>query len=386
MNFENSDTPSNCQLLPDLEAGGVERGTVDITRALVKAGAKTFVVSNGGRMMPEILRAGAKHITLPAHRDTRWTKLLNGLKLGRLLKKNNIEVLHFRAMRPAWSAVIAKKIHPVKLVATVYGLNGKSDKELKTFGEMLEKCDHVIAVSNFVADQIRKNFHVAANKLSIVPRGIDMSQFNPAVVKAHRFIDLSKKWRLPDGIPLILVPARIIPERGQAFLIKVLGELKDIPFTCLFLGDSEGDLGHLAELEELIVANGFEGQVRFVGFCDDMPAAYMLADVVLTPTLEPEPFGRVAVEAQAMGRPIVAARHGGARETVIDGETGFLFTPSDPEDLKKKLTRALQMSSDERVTMAEKSRAHVSTHFTLDQMCEQTLKLYRSLKQPNALK
>lgn len=371
--------PVSCQLLPELDAGGIEKSTVDITRALVKAGGKTIVISGGGRMLPDILRTGAQHVALPLSSRNPFVMLLNALKIARIIRKNHVRVLHVRSPRTAWSAMIARRLAPVKLLATVHSLDGDTPRETKKFRDFLAKCDQLIAASAFTADEIVARTGVSATSVATIPRGIDLRIFNPTAVNPHRLVDLAKKWRLPDGIPLIIAPSRLARRRGQSFLIDTLATLKDTPFTCLFLGDDAINQAYRAELEAMIVKYGFEGQVRFVGFCDDMPAAYLLADIVVTPAIQPEPFGHVAVEAQAMGRPIVAADHGGAPEIILADKTGFLFKPGDSDDLKRVLKRVLSMTIDERAAMARSSRAHVASYYTLDAMCARTLALYASL-------
>lgn len=376
---ENVKIPVSCQLLPELEAGGIEKATVDITRALVKAGGKTIVISGGGRMLPDMLRTGAEHILLPLSSRNPFVMLSNAWKIARIIKKKQVRVLHIRSPRTAWSAMIARRLAPVKLLATVHGLDGATARETRQFRDAITKCNQVIAVSAFTARETITHTGIDNASVTTIPRGIDLRVFNPATINAHRLVDLAKTWRLPDGVPLIIVPSRLTPHRGQSFLIDTLSTLKDTPFTCLFLGDEAVNQAYRAELEALIVKYGFEGQVRFVGFCDDMPAAYLLADVVVTPAIKPEPFGRVAVEAQAMGRPIVAANHGGAQEIILPDTTGFLFEPGSADDLKRALKQALSLSIEARAEMARLSREHITARYTTGRMCEQTLELYASL-------
>jgi glycosyltransferase involved in cell wall biosynthesis len=351
---------------------------VDITRALVKAGGNTIVISGNGRLLPDMLRTGARHIMMAAASGNPFKTLINAWKIARLVRNNNISVLHVRSPAHISSVSLARRLQPVKLVATLHDLDGKNPRDSRRLSRALEKFDHVVAVSHFMGEKIRES-GIASSKITLIPRGIDMSRFDPETVKPYRLVDQAKKWRLPDGLPLILVPSRLSPAGGQAFLIETLATLKDLPFTCLIPGDEAINPGHRRELEELIIKLGLNEQVRFAGFCDDMPAAYLLADVVVTAALKPEAFSRVAVEAQAMGRPLVAAAHGGAREAVTPDVTGLLFEPGNSESLAKTLRQALKMPLTKRTALGRAARRHVMQHYTLEHMCKGTLDLYAAL-------
>lgn len=367
--------PASCQLLADLNAGGIERETVDITRALVKGGGKTTVISGGGRMLPDMLRTGCRHILIDTQKNNPVTRLLTAWKIAQAVRKSDARILHVRGAAQIPIAALARRFRPVTLIATVHGLEGRTGREGRRLKKALAQFDHVVAVSQFMAARLRDT-GIDDAKITLIPRGIDMKKFDPASVKTHRIVDQARKWRLPDGPPLILVPSRLSPANGQAFLIAALAGMKDLSFTCLILGDEAINPAHRKELEQLIVKLGLQTHVRFAGFCEDMPAAYMLADVVVTAALKPEPFGRVTVEAQAMGRPLVTADHGGAREAMIPKVTGLAFAPGDSDSLEKTLRQALKMSLEDRAAMGLAARRHVLEHYTLERMCAGTLELY----------
>lgn len=373
--IKNKNIPASCQLLSGLDAGGIARETVDITRALVKGGGKTIVISGGGLMLPDMLRSGARHILMNTQRLNPLANLLNAWKISRVIKKNDIRILHVRSIALTPRAVLARRFQAVKLIATVHDLEGRSPRDGQRLQKALLKFDHVVAVSRFMADRLR-DIGFDDVKINLIPRGIDMDRFDPEKVRTHRVVDQARKWRLPDGLPVILVPSRLAPSGGQAFLIETLARMKDMPFICIIPGDEAINPDHRQEIERLVVRLGLDEHVRFVGFCDDMPAAYMLADVVVTPGLKPASFGRVAVEAQAMARPLITAGHGGGREAIIPHSTALTFAPGDSEALEKSLRKALTMSADERSHMGLAARRQVMQHYTLEAMCAGTLDLY----------
>ena len=223
---------------------------------------------------------------------------------------------------------------------------------------------------------------MAGEIIRVIPRGIDFENFNPNAVSAERMIQLSQTWRLPDDAPVIMLPGRLTRWKGQSVLIEAARRLERENIRVLLVGDDQGRSKYRDEREAQSGRIGAEGIIHLTGPCRDMPAAYMLADVVVSASTDPEAFGRVAAEAHAMGRPVIASAHGGARETVIPGETGWLTPPSDVDALAQTLRTALAMSPEERDTVARRAIAHVRNNFTKQQMCARTLAVYEELLPP----
>jgi glycosyltransferase involved in cell wall biosynthesis len=216
-------------------------------------------------------------------------------------------------------------------------------------------------------------------RLCVIHRGVDLDIFDPQRVPAVRVIQLAEKWRLPDDVPVVMLPGRLTRWKGQLLLVEALARLRNDRVRCLFVGDDQGRSGYRRQLEKLVRRRGLEGVVHLVGSCSDMPAAYMLADVVVSASTDPEAFGRVMAEAQAMGKPVVGADHGASRELVLPGETGWLFTPGDAEDLAAKLDHALSLDTAARETLAAKSIANVRANFSREDMCARTLAVYEEV-------
>ncbi len=370
--------PLVLQVLPALEMGGVERGTVQTAAALTAAGWRAMVASGGGLMTHEIKRAGARHVEMPLAVKRPLRMLRNAEALADLINQHDIDLVHARSRAPAWSALSAARRTGRPFVTTFH--NAYDHNWLKHFyNAVMAKGDRVIAISDFVAEHVREVYDVPDDRLVTIHRGIDTNLHDPARVSAERIIQISRAWRLEDHRPVVMLPGRLTRWKGQAVLIEALGILGRRDICCVLVGGDQGRTAYREELEKEVRRHGLDQVVRLVGHCRDMAAAYMLADVVVSASTQPEGFGRVAVEAQAMGRPVIATDHGGARETVLPEESGWLVPPGDAEALAAALDWALSLNQVERENMAANGRANVEQNFTVELMCQRTLAVYQSL-------
>jgi len=379
--------PTVLQVLPALVSGGVERGTVDVARALVEAGWRALVVSRGGPMVHELERVGARHITLPVHSKNplRWRATFDALT--DLIWHEGVDLVHARSRLPAWLAWRAARRNRVPFVTTFHQRPAAATAVKRLYNSVMVRGDRVIAISHYVADRLLADYGLDPARLRVIPRGVDLTLFDPGKVTAERLVRLSDRWRIPDGVPVVMMPARVTKWKGHGLLVEALSRLERGSCHCLMVGEDEGRRSVKAALEPVIARLGLTPHVHFVGRCDDMPAAYKLADVVVSASLDPEPFGRVMIEAQAMGRPIVATDHGGARESVLAGQTGWLVTPGDPGAMADGIRAALELDTEGRRRLSERAVAHVHGHFSRYQMCARTLAVYSELldeKAPSA--
>jgi len=371
--------PRVLQVLPALGAGGVERTAVDVAAGLVAAGVDAFVTSEGGRLVHDVERAGASHIVLPLATKNPFRMRRNVRRLREVICKHGIELVHARSRAPAWSALAAARAEGLPFVTTYAGTYNENFPGKRRYNAIMAAGDAVIANSHFIEQHVRERYPDAAGRLVTIPRGIDLHVFDPHNVSQERVIAVAKAWRLPDGPPVILMPGRLTRWKGQGFLVDALARMSRRDFVCFIVGDEQGRNKYRTELEEKISTAGLGGIVRIVGHCRDMAAAYMLADVVVAPSLEPEAFGRIPVEAQAMGRPVVATDHGGFRETLIPGETGLLVPPGDVAALAAAIEDALRLDASARESLAPYARAHVAATWTVERMVASTLDVYRRL-------
>jgi glycosyltransferase involved in cell wall biosynthesis len=373
--------PAVLQVIPALVSGGVERGTVEVASALVNAGWTAYVASAGGPMERELARAGAKHITVPLDTKNPLAIRRNARTLAEIVRRYKIDIIHARSRAPAWSALRAAKMTRRRFVTTFH--NAYDDKApLKHwYNSVMARGERVIAISHFVAEHAANEYGVGPDRLRTIPRGVDMTLFDPTRIAGQRVADLAAQWRVPDGCAVVMLPGRLTRWKGGLVFIEAMAKLRRRDVCCLLVG-AEQRAGFRKELEKAIGRHDLMGQFRIVENCRDITAAYMLSDVVVSASTDPEGFGRTIVEAQAMGRPVIATDHGGARETVVPGNTGWLVPPGDTAALATAIDHALRLDSDARRAFAQRARAHIFEGFTREAMCSRTIDVYEELLFP----
>jgi glycosyltransferase involved in cell wall biosynthesis len=364
------------QVLPRLETGGVERGTVDIAVALARAGWRAVVASAGGPMVREIERAGGVHVTLPLDSKNPLVIRKNIERLAEVIRAQRVQLVHARSRAPAWSAWYAARDMRVPFVTTFHGTYNIENRFKRWYNAIMTRGQRVIAISDFIGRHVVETYGVSPSLVRVIPRGIDVASFDMQRVSAERVMQLAKAWRLPDGVPVVMLPGRLTRWKGQTVLIEALAKLGRRDLCCLLVGSDQGRTDYRKEVESLVKARGLDGVVRAVDHCRDMPAAFKLSDVVVSASTDPEAFGRVVAEAQAMGRPVIATDHGGAREILIPGQTGWLVPPGDVDTLAAALQEALSLDEQQRMVLADTAAAHIRAHFSREQMCESTLAVY----------
>jgi glycosyltransferase involved in cell wall biosynthesis len=370
--------PTVLQVVPSLVSGGAERGTVELSGALVEAGWASFVASSGGPLEREVVGVGATHLTLPLASKNPLVMRRNTNALVRLIRQLGVDIVHARSRAPAWSAWAAARATGRHFVTTFHNAYDARAALKRRYNSVMARGERVIAISHFVADHAASVYGVGPDRLCTIPRGVDLEVFDPERVGAQRIASLARQWRVPDGAPVVMLPARLTRWKGGLDLIAAIPAAGRSDICCLFVGPEQRP-GFRKELERAIEGLGLTAQFRIVDECRDMPAAYMLADVVVSASREPEGFGRVIAEAQAMGRPVVATDHGGARETIVPGVTGWLVPPRDPAALGTAIDEALSLGTEERQRLARRTIAHVAAHFTREAMCARTIEVYAEL-------
>ena len=372
--------PVVLQVLPALGQGGAERGCVDVATALVAAGGTALVASSGGPLERELLRGGVIHLPLPLDSKNPFVMRANIGRLAAVIERYDVDVVHARSRAPAWSALAAARRKRRPFLTTYHGTYNERGWLKRLYNSVMVRGDLVIAISHHIAELIIARYGIDPSRIRLIPRGIDLNFFDPVMVGPSRLIQLTHAWRLVDGMPVVMLPGRLTRWKGQSVLIEALARLGRKDMRCLLVGSEQRRGGsYRRELEELIAARGLDGIVHIVDHCNDMPAAYMLADVVVSASTDAEAFGRVAVEAQAMGKPVIASDHGGSRETVLEGATGWLVPPGDPAALAEALAAALELDSATREELAAVAIAHARANFSKDAMCERTLAVYDEL-------
>ncbi len=372
--------PVILQVLPTLEMGGVERGTVEIASALQQAGIQNYVVSAGGPMVRELTKMGVEHITLPVHRKNPFIIWRNIERLVRVIRDKKITLVHVRSRAPAWVVKYASRITGVPFIATYHGVYGIKPACLKKpYNRVMTLGKRVIAVSDFVKQHIMTHYNVPENQIVTIYRGADVRRFNPDRVVLERITELLQSYQIPPEKPVITLVGRLTKIKGHAILLAALSQMRHKEVTCLFVGSDQGRVEYVAELKEQIKTLSPQTSVLMVKSCSDMPALYLMSDIIVNASIVPESFGRTVTEAQAMGRIVVASAHGGACETIQDGKTGFLVPPENVDALAQCLDKVLDMSVDERQKIQAAGISSVRERFSVQSMCAQTIELYKKV-------
>jgi len=368
------------QVLPELNQGGVEVGTTEIASELQKRDIKNFVASQGGRMLGNLDHLKVKHFTLPLKTKNIFKMYLNYLRLVKIIKENGVTIVHARSRAPAWSAYWAAKKCGVHYITTFHGTYGLGPHGIKKiYNQVMTFGEKIIAVSNHIKEHIIRNYGIDEGKIQVISRCVNMENFDVENTSAERMIKFLEENNIPTDKPLITLIGRLTNWKGQKLLIEALNKIKDMDFHCLLIGDDQGRTQYTEDLHDMIENYNMEERYTFIRHVSDVPAAMLVSDVVLSTSIEPEAFGRIAIEGQAMGRIVVASDIGGSKETVIDGVTGKLFKSGDVDDLAAAIKWALSLSKEEREKIGANAIKNVKEHFTKQIMCDKTISVYEEI-------
>jgi glycosyltransferase involved in cell wall biosynthesis len=371
--------PVVLQVLPSLVTGGVERGTVEITQAVAEAEGVALVASAGGPMVASVQRAGGRHFTLPLRAKDPITIWRNAARLEALIRAENVTIVHARSRAPAWAAWLACRRTGAHFVTTYHGVYGEDLPFKRRYNAVMAKGEIVIAASHYVADVVRRRHKVDPALIRVIPRGVDPMVFNPDIMAADRIARMAQTMRAPDGFFTVVMPGRLTTWKGQAILLQAIARLSRQDVCCVLIGSDQGRTKYTQELEKIGETLGIADRVRIIGQVEDIPAALMLSDVVVHASTQAEAFGRVVIEAQSMGRPVIASNLGGPSETVEHGVTGWLTNPGDVDALVSALENVLAMDAGARMDLGVRARASVLKGYTLRAMREATLDVYEAV-------
>ncbi|MDO9222486.1 MAG: glycosyltransferase family 4 protein [Caulobacter sp.] len=377
------------QVTPKLETGGAEQTTIDIAQAVIAAGGKALVASRGGRMTSRLLADGGRLIEMPVQSKNPLVMLGNAARLIDLIRTEKVSLVHARSRAPAFSALWAAHATGVPFVATYHGVYNARSGLKRWYNAVMTRGDLVIANSDYTRDHVLAQHQLDPARIVTIPRGVDLTRFDPRKVPAARVEALRKAWGLPKrGSKIVfLLGGRLTRIKGHLSIIAAAARMQAQgrrDFVIVFAGDDQGRTGFREELLAAVAEAGLTDVVRIVGHCDDMPAAFSLCDVALLPTIKPESFGRAAVEPQVMERPVVVSDHGGARETVVEGETGWRVPPGDVEAWARAMTAAIEAGAERRRAMGLAAAARSRRLYSVDAMCEATLAVYARVLEARA--
>ena len=375
------------QVIPKLGFGGAETGCYDLAHFLAEQNCKSFLITSGGQLLKYVRRDKVKVIRLPVHSKNPIIIFINFIIIFFILWIYKIDIVHARSRAPAWSCLWACFFSGKKFVTTFHGTYNFSTKLKHFYNSVMVRSKLVIGGSNFIFDHINKNYQKYLNlkqqKLMVIFRGINLEFFNKNNVSEKKVNALAESWKIDKKNFIILLPGRLTSWKGQEIFIEALSllseEYNNESFYAVILGSDQGRDVYSKKLLHLTERYRLGKKITFIENCKEMPLAYKLSDLVVSSSIEPEAFGRVAVEAQAMNKPIVASDIGGSRETILNGKSGLLYKHNDPRELAKAINKIMKMSEQSLSLMGELGRKNVEKKYNVDQMCQTTFTEYKKL-------
>ena len=374
------------QVIPKLGYGGAETGCYDIAHYLTENNCKSFIVTSGGELLKYVDKKKVTIIRLPVHSKNPILILFNAIVLIGIILFNNISIVHARSRAPAWSCLFATKITGRKFVTTFHGTYNFNSNIKKFYNSVMVRSNLIIAGSNFIFSHIKENYSKFINdkkKLLVIFRGINVDYYDPSTKLENEEKKLLQNWKIEKDKKIILLPGRLTSWKGQELFIEAVNlvniELGYEAFYAVILGSDQGRDLYKKKLTRLSEQHRLTKQLKFIDHCKDMALAYKISDIVVSSSIEPEAFGRVAVEAQSMEKVIIASNIGGSNETVIDEKTGFLFESGDTKSLSQKMLKALTLDETSLKTIGIEGRKNIIKKFNVEKMCFSTYSEYKRL-------
>ena len=374
------------QVIPRLGYGGAETGCYDIAHYLAEQNCGSYIATSGGDLLKFVKKNKVKVFKLPVHSKNPLIIILNTIMMIFLILIKKINIVHARSRAPAWSCYFACLITNTIFVTTFHGTYNYKSKLKKFYNSIMLRSKLTIAGSNFIFGHINDNYSEYLSKhkkLRVIFRGINVDYFNSKNISILKQEKLKREWSIEPNKFIILMPGRLTYWKGQEKFIEALNILiEDYNFTnfhAILLGSDQGRKVYSKKLFSLVERYSLSKKISFINHCGEMPLAYSLADVVVSASIEPEAFGRIAVESQSMGKPIIASNIGGSKETVLNKKTGFLYKHDDPRELAKSLNTVIQLNQEELKLMGNEGRKNVAKKFDVELMCDSNLREYKKL-------
>ena len=379
------------QVIPKLGYGGAETGCYDIAHYLAEKDCGSFIATSGGELLKFVKKNKVGIFRIPVHSKNPILIILNAFLLSFIILIKKINIVHARSRAPAWSCYLACILTNVNFVTTFHGTYNFKSKIKKIYNSVMLRSKLTIAGSNFIFGHINENYEEYLSKkkkLRVIFRGINIDYFNQKNISILKREKLKKIWNLEENKFTILMPGRLTYWKGQEKFIEALNILKEdynyTDFQAILLGSDQGRKVYLKKLYSLVERYSLSKKLRFINHCREMPLAYSLADVIVSASVEPEAFGRVAVESQSMGKPIIASNIGGSKETILNKKSGFLYKHDDPRELAKNLNTVIQLNQEELKLMGNEGRKNITKKFDVEVMCDSNLREYKKLIKINA--
>ena len=379
--------PTILQIIPELDTGGAEMSAIEVAGAVASAGGRALVMSEGGRMVARLEKAGGEFVPFAAASKNPLRILWNAGAIAKFAKSEDVDLIHARSRAPAWSGFIGARRACVPFLTTYHGAYNERGPIKRAYNRVMVRGELVIANSEFTSALIQERYGTPADKIRVIHRGVDGRVYSPSAVTSGQVASMRRAWGVEEGDEILLMPARLTHWKGQGVVVAAMRALKERGalgrIVAILAGDDQGRSEYRMQLERGIDAGGLAGHVRLVGHVSDMPTAYAASQLVVVASTEPEAFGRVATEAQIMGVPVIATAIGAPQETVLApprapdaSRTGWLVPPGDHQALADAISALSQLSQEDKSELSSRSREHVLANFSLAEMCRKTLAVY----------
>ena len=373
------------QIIPNMEIGGAERTVLEITSFLKDTEFSSLVLTSGGKLIGELEKENIEVIKLKIDKKNPYSIIKNFFLFIKIFREKKIDLVHVRSRAPAWSAIFAAKKIGIPVLTTWHGHVSNSSFIKKIYNSIMLKGDAVIANSAYTAERISKIYNIDLNKIDIISRGVNVESFEGSKFSNTEISNMKKIWSVDDNKIIILFPARLTRWKGHLVTIEAINLLKKEKFfdhvIFLFAGEKAGAENYIKKLNSIITKFKLQENIKLVERIENMPLAYHASDIVLSPSIEPEPFGRIPIEAQAAGKTIIASDHGAVKDTIKNGNnfTGFKVRPNDPQALSIAIKQSIIMDKKDLTKMHERAISNVKNNFSLENMCKKTLEVYKRL-------
>ena len=374
------------QIIPSMEIGGAERTVLEITAFLKNTNYTSLVLTSGGKLIKDLEKLNIEVVRYPIDKKNPLLIIKNIIELKKLFIEKNIDLIHVRSRAPAWSAIFAARSLKIPIVTTWHGHVSNSSWFKKKYNSIMHRGNALIANSNYTAENINKIYKIDKDKIDIIPRGVNTEKFKASNFSDEEKIKIKKEWKVFDQNKIILLlPARLTRWKGHEVVIKAIGLLKNEEFfkniVCLFAGNQKGSERYIQNLKEIIASLSLDDKIKLIGQVENMPLAYQVSNIILSPSIQPEPFGRIPIEAQASGKIIISSNAGAVKETIKSGQdsTGFKVKPNNSEELAHQIKLVIKMKDEDLQEIKKRAILNVKNNFSLETMCKKTLEVYNRL-------
>ena len=369
------------QVIPNLNVSGAEQGCVDIANYLTANNYDSYILTTSGTKIKDVEVNGTKVLLGPVSSKNPFIILKNIFLIISFIKKYHIKLIHVRSRAPAWSVFFVSKILNITCISTFHGTYNFRGSLKKFYNSIMLRMDGTIAISNFIRDHIEKNYTLKKGSIKTIERGVDLNFFHPKAISDNDINNAIKNYDLKDDTIKILLPARVTEWKGHLILVNAISKLlqkKDLSIEVLFFGPDQNK-SLKKKIESLIKVKNLEHVIKFYGSTNKMNLIYSLSDIVISSSTDPEAFGRVSIEAQAMGKIIIASNHGGSKETIIEGKTGYLYSPKDTSELMEKILYVIENNEYCSNKNSNLAIEHIKNNYGKDKMCKKTLDFYEKI-------